>query len=167
MLSTHSLQKITMKSKVLPLLTGAIALSLSVASAVPAFSQSTPPTTPTQHQRHKNFLNLTPDQQTRIKQVRQDERTAIDNILTADQKAQLKAEHQNHEARQANRGTPKTGEQRRSPFASLNLTADQRTRIEAAQRTARAQMDTILTPEQRQQMQQHMKQHQQANPSAS
>ena len=149
-----------MKLKVLPLLTGAIALSLSLASlpggfaaAIPAFAQSTTPTTPRQNSQRQNFLNLTADQKAQMKQIRQTERTAIDNILTADQKAQLKA------ARGTRPANP-TGE-KRGGFAALNLTADQRTQIEAARRTARTQTDAILTPEQRQQMEQHMKQHQQ------
>lgn len=128
------------------------------------------PTTPTQHKHHQNFLNLTADQQAKMKQIHQTERTAIDNILTADQKAQLKAERQNHERAEANRGTAPTGKKkgvRHAPFASLNLTADQRSQIESVRRNARAQMDAILTPEQRQQEQQHMKQRQQANPQAT
>ncbi len=158
-----------MKLNVLPLLTGAMALSLSIAAALPAFSQTTP-TTPTQpnHAHRENFLNLTADQQAKMKQVRQNERTQIDNILTADQKAQLQRDRQNHEAQRTgeNRGTAPTGETRkmhRSPFDSLNLTADQRTQIEAVRRTAKAQMDAILTPDQRTQLQQHMKQRPQAN----
>lgn len=46
-------------------------------------------------------------------------------------------------------------------FNSLNLTAEQRDRIEAVKRSSREQMDAILTPEQRQQLQQHKQQHQQ------
>ncbi|HTL88146.1 MAG TPA: hypothetical protein VL134_02010 [Leptolyngbya sp.] len=154
-----------MKSKVLSLLTSAIALSLSVASAIPAFAQSTPAPTPTQHKQHKDFLNLTADQKAQMKQIRQTERTTIDNILTADQKAQLEAERQSYKANhtQANRNMSAPAERRamhRDPFASLNLSAEQRSQIEAAHTTAKQQMDALLTPAQRQQIQQHMKQHQ-------
>lgn len=146
--------------KPLPLLAGAIALSLSLTSTLPAFSQSTEPSAPTEQNRmlrHKNWLNLTPDQQARMEQIRRQERSQIDAILTAEQKAQLQRDRENT-------GTPGAGERRgmrRPPFASLNLTAEQRSRIEAVMRSSREQMDAILTPEQRQQMQQHQQQHQQ------
>lgn len=164
------------KIKFLSVAASAIALSLSVASALPAFSQSTNPTTPPQRDRmHRpNFLNLTPEQQARMEQIRQNERSQIDAILTADQKAQLQRDRQNRKPPTGeNPGAPRSGENpgtprpkgRRGmphqPFASLNLTAEQRTRIEAVMRSSREEMDKVLTPEQRQQLQQHMQQHQQ------
>ena len=147
--------------KPLPLLAGAIALSLSFGSTLPAFSQSTG-ATPTEQNRmlqHKNRLNLTPDQQARMKQIRQNTRSQLDGILTAEQRAQLQRDRQN-------KGTPRAGESRgmpRSPFTSLNLTAEQRSRIEAVMRSSKQQMDAILTPEQRQQMQQQHQQRRQAS----
>jgi Spy/CpxP family protein refolding chaperone len=155
------------KIKPLPLLAGAIALSLSIASALPAFSQSTNPTAPTQRNqmRRPNFLNLTAQQQAQMEQIRQNKRSQIDAILTAEQKAQLQRAREN-------RGNSRAGERRGMPhpLASLNLTAEQRSRIEAVMRSSREQMDAILTPEQRQQMQQHKQQHQQrrqASPQAT
>lgn len=163
-----------MNLKVFPFFAGAMALSM--AFALPACSQTTNPAAPPQRNqmRPPNFLNLTADQQTRFEQIRQNERSQIGAILTADQKAQLQRDYPKGELRsnrqnrgtppRPDQGTPSTGQDRgrpRLPFASLNLTAEQRSRIEAVQRTAREQMDAILTPEQRQQMQQHMQQHQQ------
>lgn len=160
-----------MKSQVFSF--AAIALTFSV--ALPVAAQSTAPTTSTQRNpqmRHQNFLNLSAEQQTRMEQVRQQERAAIDAILTTEQKAQLQKGHESRRAR-GNRGTAptgqsqkpaQTGENRGMPhphFASLNLTADQRTRIEAVMKSSREQMDAILTPEQRQQMEQHRQQHEQ------
>jgi protein CpxP len=148
-----------MKSKLLTLFAGAVTLSLSVASVVPVFAQSTTLAQQQGHHRHyKNRLNLTADQQAQIKKIRQDEQTAINNILTTDQKAQLKAE------RQARRGQARDQKQpgmHRDPFASLNLTPDQRSRIEAVHQTAKQQIDAVLTSEQRQQKQQFRQQHQQ------
>lgn len=164
------------KVKPLPLLAGAIALSVSIASSLPASAQSTNPTAPPQRgQMHRpNFLNLTPEQQAKMEQIRQNERSQIDAILTADQKAQLQREWANRKPPTGekpgtpptgeNRGTPPTGGNRRmphSPFASLNLTTEQRSQIEAVRRSSREQMDAVLTPEQRQQIQQHQQQHQQ------
>ncbi len=150
--------------KPLSLLAGAIALSLSFASALPAFSQSTEkPPAPTEQPNdqnrmphHRNWLNLTSDQQAQMEQIHQNTRSQIDNILTAEQKAQL-------EAARANRGTARPEGHRGMPgqrFDSLNLTADQRSQIESVRSAAKEQMDAILTPEQRQQMEQHRQEHQ-------
>lgn len=153
----------TSQIKPLPLFAGVITLAVLFASTLPAFSQSTNPTPPTQRgqMRRPNFLNLTAEQQAQMEQIRQNTRSQIDAILTAEQKAQLQREREN-------RGIPPGGENRgtarpmpRSPFDSLNLTAEQRSQIEAVMRSSREQMDAILTPEQRQQLQQHQQQHQQ------
>jgi Spy/CpxP family protein refolding chaperone len=164
-----------MKSQIKPLslLAGAIALSLSLASALPAFSQSTEkPATPTEQPTEnrmphpRNFLNLTSDQQTQMEQIHQNERSQIDNILTTEQKAQL-------ETARANRGAPGQGADRGMRgmrgrgFDSLNLTDEQRSQIESVRSTAKEQMDAVLTDEQRQQIEQHRQEHQerrQANP---
>lgn len=165
-----------MKSQIksMLLLVGAI-VSLSLSSTLPAFSQSTakpsaptdqPTDQPTEQNRmshHRNFLNLTSEQQTQMQQIHENERSQIENILTAEQKAQL-------ETARENQGTPRRGENRGMPgqrFASLNLTDEQRSQIESIRSTAREQMDAMLTSEQRQQMEQHRQQHQerrQANP---
>ncbi len=159
------------KTKLLSLFAGAVTLSLS-AAAIPAFAQSTNSTAPTQHhQKHEmNFLNLTADQQAQMKKIHQNERSQIDNILTADQKAQLQRDRQNHQAHRPENGNTPGTEQKQgmhhSPFASLNLTADQQTKIKAVMQSSKTQMDGILTPEQRQTLQLHQQQHNQ-HPSGS
>ena len=152
-----------MKFKVLPLLTGAIALSLSVASAIPAFAQSAPTTPATNLAHRQTFLNLTADQKAQMQQIHQTERTTIDRILTADQKTQLKNDRQNHEGKPTG---ARTG-LHHDPVAALNLTPEQKTQIEAARRTAREQSEAVLTPDQRTQLQQHRQQHRQATPQAN
>jgi len=136
--------------KLLPLLAGAVSLSLSAATITPAFAQSTTPTPSTeQPQWHRqNKLNLTAEQQQKMQQIRQASRQQIDAILTADQKAQLQA------------AKPQQGKYRRG-FASLNLTPDQKSKIQAVMQSSKQQMDAILTPEQRQQLQQFEQKHQQ------
>jgi Spy/CpxP family protein refolding chaperone len=156
-----------MNSRILTLLTGAIALSIS--STLPAFAQSTTPTAPSPGHRmgHMKFLNLTAEQQAKIEQIRQNTRSQIDNILTAEQKAQLQRERENQGTPPALGGQGKRGG---GFFASLNLTAEQRSQIEAVKRSAKEQIDAILTPEQRQQLQQRMQQRQQrrqGNPPAT
>jgi len=152
--------------KQFPLLIGIVALSVSIASALPASSQSVNPKASTHRgqtqpgeMRRPNFLNLTAEQQAQMEQIRQSERSQIDAILTAEQKAQLQSDRANRRPPTGeNRRTPPNLEKRgvpSTPFASLNLTAEQRSQIEAVMRTSRAQMDALLTPEQRQQIQQH------------
>lgn len=153
------------KSKSLLILAGAVALSVSLASTMPAFSQSNNPATSPQRNRMRppNFLNLTSEQQAQMEQIYQNERSQIDTILTADQKAQLQREWANRKPSTGeNHRTPPTGERQEppsSPFASLNLTAEQRSQIEAVKESSKEQMDAVLTPEQRQQLQQFQQQH--------
>lgn len=124
-----------------------------------------------------NFLNLTSEQQARMEQIRQNERSQIEAILTAEQKAQLQTQRGTRKAPTGeNRRTPPTGENRGvppAPFASLNLTTEQRSQIEAVRRSSREQMEAVLTPEQRQkvqemqqQFQQRMQERRQSNPQA-
>lgn len=156
--------------KPLPSLLGLIALGLL--STVAACSQTPTSATPSKEStiaespnpdpsmRRSNFLNLTADQQTKIEQIRQNQRSQIEAILTQEQKNQLQQERENRKSGTGeNRRTPRTGENRQmGPFASLNLTAEQRSKIEAVMRSSREQMDTVLTPEQRQQLQQRQRQ---------
>ena len=140
----------------LSLLLASALVSFSTAFALPAFSQSNQPTAPTQrHQMRPPILNLTAEQQAQIEQIREDKRSQIDAMLTAEQKAQL-------QQAQENWGTPRAGENRGMPrlFASLNLTDEQRSQIEAVMRSSKEEMNAILTPEQRQQLQEHRQQHQ-------
>lgn len=142
--------------KLLPLLAGAVSLSLSAANVLPAFAQANTPAAPTERSqfRKQNILNLTPEQQEKMQQIRQSRQAQIENILTAEQKAKLKAAREN-------------GENPRQVFASLNLTAEQRSQMQEIKRSSREQVNAILTPEQRQQLQQHQQQRRQARPQGS
>lgn len=128
--------------KVLPLLTGAMVLTLSATTIPAAFAQSTtPPEPPPPPLEQQNWLNLTPEQQEKMKQIREAERQQMDSILTAEQKARLQAAREKRE-------NP------RQAFESLNLTAEQKTKIQQVHRASRQQMDAILTAQQRQLLQQ-------------
>lgn len=151
------------------LVAGAIALSASITSMMPALAQAnnSAPSSQRDQRRPANFLNLTAEQQSRMEQIRQNERSQIDAILTADQQAQLQRERANRKPPSGDNrgtsptGTPPTGERQgrpSSPFVNLNLTAEQRSRIEAIRNSTKEQMDAILTPEQRQQLQQFQQQ---------
>ncbi len=156
-------------------LTGATALALSIAS--PALSQgnnhqgNNPPGPPPHGpMHHADFLNLTEEQQAQIEQIHQNTRSQIDAILTEEQKAQLQRDRENRGPRDDNgprdgngpRGGDKDqGMPPRPPFDSLNLTDAQRSQIETIMRSAKEQMDAVLTPEQLQKLQEHEQQRQQ------
>jgi len=156
MKSNFTLKTWLLNIKLLPLLAGAVSLSLAAATAVPAFAQANTPAAPTERSqfRKQNILNLTPEQREKMQQIRQSSRAQIDKILTAEQKARLNAARKN-------------GENPRQVFASLNLTAAQRSQMQEIKRSSREQMDAILTPEQRQQLQQYKQQRRQARPQGT
>ena len=135
-----ALKKRLSNIKLLPLLAFPVSLALSAAIIPVVLAQSNTPTAPPE--RHQNWLNLTPEQQTKMQQLRQAEKEQMDNILTAEQKASLETARQNRQ-------------DRRQVFESLNLTDDQKAKMEQVRRASREQMDAILTAEQRQQMQQN------------
>ncbi|MBD2576108.1 P pilus assembly/Cpx signaling pathway, periplasmic inhibitor/zinc-resistance associated protein [Oscillatoria sp. FACHB-1406] len=155
------------KTKLLSIFAGSIALSCALSSTLPAFSQNNNPTTPPQHGRmHHPDLNLTDAQKAQMQQIHQEERSQIEAILTDAQKAQLQSERANRQQGQAGerRQPPQAGAnggRPPSPFASLNLTDEQRSQIEAIRRATKEKMDAVLTPEQRQQMEQHRQERQQ------
>jgi len=129
------------------LLPGAIALLLSATPVLVAHAQSTAPTAPTgQRMQKQNRLNLTSDQKAKLKTIRENTRQQIEGVLTSEQRAKL----------QADRGQP--GMKRGQDLKSLNLTDDQKARIKAIRQASRTQMDSVLTPEQRNQAQQYKSQ---------
>jgi Spy/CpxP family protein refolding chaperone len=116
--------------KLLPLLVGTMSLAVSAAIIPAVFAQSNTPTAP--KERHQqNWLNLTPEQQEQMRQIKQSEREQMDNILTAEQKARL-------EAAKGNR------ENRRQVWESLNLTDEQKAQIQEVRRVSKEQKDAIL-----------------------
>lgn len=126
--------------KWLPLLAGTVSLALCTAIVPAAFAQPNTPTAP-QERHQRNWLNLTPEQQAQMQQIKQSMRAQMDNILTAEQKARLEAARGNRE-------------NRRQVWESLNLTEEQQAQMREVRRASKEQMDAILSPEQRQQLQQ-------------
>jgi hypothetical protein len=126
-----------MKTKVLPLLSGAFALLLAVSPMIPLFTPTTlAETTPSARGKGKLAkLNLTKEQQVQIKKIRESARQQMDAIFTSEQKAQLQAARK----------------ERQKP--NLNLTDEQKGRIKAIRTEVKSQMDAILTPEQQKQLQ--------------
>jgi len=118
-------------------------------------------------------LNLTDAQRQQLQAIRENSRRQIEAVLTADQRQQLETRRAEMERRReefANlmpeqrqqlrrerreqRGGP-SGPGRGSrwaPFADLNLTDSQRQQIRTIMENARMQSEAVLTPEQRQQL---------------
>ncbi|MBH8562352.1 P pilus assembly/Cpx signaling pathway, periplasmic inhibitor/zinc-resistance associated protein [Nostoc sp. CENA67] len=143
-----------MKLKVLSLIAGAIALTLTATSfVVQAQTASSSPllvaqTAKKQRGPWKN-LDLTDAQKAQIQQIRRNTRAQIEAVFTPEQKEKLKAAF---EARRAQRqaGQRPTG-QRQGPwknFAELNLTQAQKDQIRQIRESSRQQIQAVLTPEQ-------------------
>lgn len=139
------------KLKVLPLVLGAVSLTLVSAITLPLIAQTN--SVPARQERRQNWLNLTAQQQQELQRIRQAKREQMNNILTAEQRAQLEAVKQNQQGRQ----------NRREVFAALNLTEDQKARLQEVRQSFKAQMDAVLTAEQRQLLQQKRQQKRQQN----
>lgn len=98
-----------------------------------------------QRQANKPAWNLTPEQKTKLQAIRQASREQIKTVLTPEQQAQLPAGSDKKRGDFGGRGD------RLARWDKLNLTADQKTKLEQIRATSRSQMDAVFTPEQRQQ----------------
>jgi Spy/CpxP family protein refolding chaperone len=129
--------------KLMPMLAGAIALTLTSAPLV-VKAESPSAITVAQAQKPEKWqnLNLTPEQRTRMAEIRSQTRSQIEAVLTPQQREQLKATMQ--ESRQ----------KRREAFANLNLTPEQKAQMRQIKQSAKSQFEAVLTPEQQQQLQQ-------------
>lgn len=129
--------------KLMPMLAGAIALTLTSAPLV-AKANSPSGVTVAQAQKPEKWqnLNLTPEQKTRMAEIQSQTRSQIEAVLTPQQREQLNAAMQ------------ESGQKRRGAFANLNLTAEQQAQMRQIKQSAKSQMRAVLTPEQQQQLQQ-------------
>jgi periplasmic protein CpxP/Spy len=154
--------KQVMKLKALSLVAGAIALTLTATSfAVVAQTASPSPVlvaqTPQKEKGPWQELNLSDTQKSQIQTIRQDSRTKFEAVLTPEQKAKLEAAKQTRQAqRQAGQGQNQPGERRGrgKNFADLNLTEAQKTQMRQIRESEKQQIQAILTPEQRQKLEQ-------------
>ncbi|MBE9181116.1 hypothetical protein IQ268_21375 [Oculatella sp. LEGE 06141] len=143
-----------MKLNFKPLLAGgAIALILGFASVVRAQTPSSPaPSAPvpnTSAPTRQGFpmlppqlieqLNLSPDQQTQLTQIRDQTRTQLESIVSPEQRQQFL-------------GTLRENGQWREAIAAMNLSEDQKTQLDTVLRSARDEASAVLTEEQRQQV---------------
>ncbi|MBD2183312.1 hypothetical protein H6S82_20160 [Planktothrix sp. FACHB-1355] len=111
-------------------------------------------------QARRSPLNLTPEQQAQMRQIRQSTRTQIENILTPEQRNQWNAAMEQMRTNRGQRGQRgqsgqgDRGSQLGQMLSALNLTPEQKAQIQRISQESKQKMDAILTPEQRQQMQQ-------------
>ncbi|MCF2151235.1 P pilus assembly/Cpx signaling pathway, periplasmic inhibitor/zinc-resistance associated protein [Desmonostoc muscorum LEGE 12446] len=165
-----------MKLKTLSLIAGAIALSLTATSfAVVAQTASPSPLllaqTPQKPKGPWAELGLSDAQKSQIQAIRRDSRAKYEAVFTPEQKAKLETARQARQTqRQAGQGQQQPGQSRGvwKKFADLNLTEAQKTQMRQIRESEKQQIQAVLTPEQRQkleQFQQNMKQRrQQRNP---
>ncbi|QYX29949.1 Spy/CpxP family protein refolding chaperone [Sphaerospermopsis torques-reginae] len=149
-----------MNRKRLSFLAAAFALTLT---ATPFVAQAQP--TSPNRQPGKEFaqkgpwqkLGLTDEQKAKMQEIRRNARAEMEKVLTAEQKEQLKAAMQERinqrsqgEGRMEGRGRGK----KNNPFAALNLTEAQKTRMREIKESSKQQMEAVLTPAQREQLKQ-------------
>ncbi|MBG1263903.1 Spy/CpxP family protein refolding chaperone [Nostoc commune] len=150
-----------MKLKAFSLVAGAIALTLTATSfAVNAQTASPSPVllaqTPQKEKGPWKELDLTDAQKTQMQAIKRDSRTKMEAVFTPEQKAKLEAAKQARQAqRQAGQGQRQPGERRgKGGYADLNLTEAQKTQIRQIRESEKQQIQALLTPEQRQKLEQ-------------
>ncbi len=116
----------------------------------PAMARNMGEMTPEKMEQHlqkmAQELNLTPDQITQIRTLRTETRRKLDGVLSADQKAQIKA------AMQAKKGW-------KAAMQAANVTDAQRADMQKIRQESKTAMTQILTPDQLAKMKEKMKQH--------
>jgi len=131
-----------MKFKNLSLIAGAIALSLTaVPFSVKAETTSNAPlqlaqTQPTKPAQQRGGIQLTPQQQTRIEEIRGNVRKQIEEVLTKDQRTQIKTAMQ-------------SGKSGREAFQGLTFSQKQQTQLQQIMVSSQQQMEAVLTSDQK------------------
>ena len=123
-----------MKIKFLSLLAGVSALILSF-SPMAASAEG--------FRNRFSELNLTPQQQTQIEQIRENAKSQMQNLLTAEQ--QQLFETLREQGRKKGQG-----------MRQMNLSAEQREQMRSLRQSTREQVRNVLTPEQQDQLRQKM-----------
>lgn len=129
-----------MKFKNLSLIAGAIALSLTaVPFKVKAETTSTAPLQLAQRQPTKpnqGGIELTPQQQTQIEQIRGNVRKEIEQVLTKEQRTQIQTAMQ-------------SGKSGREAFAGLTFTPKQQSQLQQIMISSQQKMEAVLTSDQK------------------
>lgn len=154
-----------MKIKLMPMLAGVLVLG-AVAAPFAVNAQANPSVKLLMAQAQRQGkegkwakLNLTDAQKEQMRQIKQETRAQIQEVLTPEQRAQMETMKQNRQG-QNGQGQARQG-RRGGMMAALNLTAEQEASIKQIMQSQKARMEQVLTPEQRQQMEQMRSQWQQ------
>ncbi|HEY9646756.1 MAG TPA: Spy/CpxP family protein refolding chaperone [Chroococcidiopsis sp.] len=91
-------------------------------------------------------LNLTESQRTQLEQIHQNTRTQIENLLTEQQRQQV-------------RSAIESGSNPREAMRAANLTTEQRDQVRSIMEAAREQSQSVFTDEQRAQLEQLREEH--------
>jgi periplasmic protein CpxP/Spy len=127
----------TMKVRLVALIAGTVGAIALVISPLLVNAQ-----TPEQLDRFPavlESLDLTPDQEEQLAQIRQNTRTQLETLLTPEQREQLKT-------------TMQAGGTFRDALAAMNLSDDQHTQLRSVFRSAHQQARDVFTPEQQQEI---------------
>ena len=84
-------------------------------------------------EKHMDDLNLTPEQKTKMEQLKADSRAQMDAVLTPEQQQQAKTRQDRRQAMRGNR--------------NLNLSAEQQAKINTIRQSSEEQLNALLTPE--------------------
>jgi protein CpxP len=138
-------ERYSMKLKNLSLITAAIVLTMAATSLAVKADTATSPLIIAQAQKgygRLEALGLSEDQKARMAEIRQQTHEEIKAVLTPEQRQQLEAAKQSGQKWQ------------RGMLRSLNLTEAQQNQIRQIKESKKAQIDAVLTPEQKQQLEQ-------------
>lgn len=151
--------RLIMKRKLMPMLIGAIALTLTVAPLAVHAQDYDYDNTYGQGQYQGRGqgrfagIDLTQKQRDQMARIRQDTQDRIQRILTPSQRQQLQSLRQNRQ-----QGTTRAQGQRgrRGVFSSLNLSDDQKRQLRDVMQDSKSRTEAVLTPQQRDQMERNM-----------
>ncbi|MBD0344668.1 MAG: Spy/CpxP family protein refolding chaperone [Coleofasciculus sp. Co-bin14] len=135
-----------MKIKLMPMLAGAVALSV-VATPLIVQAQANTSTQPLLAQANRqdrqgkwDKLNLSEQQKEQLRQIQQETRAQMQALLTPEQQEQFNTAMQNRQGR--------------SGKTALNLSEEQKAQMRQIMEAKKSRMQAILTPAQQQQLEQ-------------
>lgn len=153
-----------MKLKLMPMVVGAIAITLTAAPlALQAQADTFDSYRIGQAQNGGNGrfdrgplagIDLSEKQREQLADIRQDTQEKMQRILTEEQRQQIRSSMENRR----NQGGVQTaqGQRGRRAYSQLNLTQKQKEQMRKIMEEQRERMEDILTPQQREQMQRNM-----------
>lgn len=154
--------RLIMKRKLMPMLVGAIALTLTATPLV-VHAQSTNNDYGYDNYGQGQFqgrgrfagINLSQNQQDQMARIRRDTQDRIQRILTPAQRQQLQSLRQNRQGQQQGMMRAQ-GQRGRGILSSLNLSDDQKRQLRDIMKDSKSRMDAVLTSQQRDQMQRNI-----------